>query len=174
MLNEIWKPVVGYKRLYEVSNLGKVRSLDRWKPHSRTRELHLFRGRILRLSPQYKNKHLESLNVTLYKNGQHKRVRVHRLVLKAFVGPCPKGLQGCHNNGKPENNKLTNLRGGTGKSNTSDAFKHESRAGKAVLRSDGQLFVSQSEAARQTGCDSGDISRVVNGKQLTAGGYKWK
>ena len=49
---------------------------------------------------------------------------VHRLVLLAFVGPCPEGLQCCHNDGNPANNTLANLRWGTPKSNAADRLKH--------------------------------------------------
>lgn len=52
------------------------------------------------------------------------RVRVHRLVLAAFVGPCPDGKEGCHNNGKSTDNRLTNLRWGTPVSNSADQRRH--------------------------------------------------
>ncbi len=50
--------------------------------------------------------------------------RVHRLVLEAFVGPCPEGMECCHNNGDPSDNRLENLRWDTRKSNISDAIRH--------------------------------------------------
>ena len=49
---------------------------------------------------------------------------VHRLVLLAFVGPCPPGMETCHKDGNSLNNKLTNLRWDTPKSNTEDRRKH--------------------------------------------------
>lgn len=49
---------------------------------------------------------------------------VHRLVLEAFVGPCPTGMECCHNDGNPANNNLTNLRWDTKQSNIADAVKH--------------------------------------------------
>jgi hypothetical protein len=48
----------------------------------------------------------------------------HRLVLLAFVGPCPEGLEGCHNDGDPSNNRLDNLRWDTRESNMADQIKH--------------------------------------------------
>jgi len=49
---------------------------------------------------------------------------VHRLVLEAFVGPCPDGMEGCHNDGNPLNNALSNLRWDTRKANMADRGAH--------------------------------------------------
>lgn len=49
---------------------------------------------------------------------------VHRLVLTAFVGPCPEGMEGCHEDGDPSNNRATNLRWDTHKNNQLDMHKH--------------------------------------------------
>lgn len=53
---------------------------------------------------------------------------VHALVLEAFVGPCPDGMECCHNDGDATNNKLTNLRWDTPKANSEDARKHGTMA----------------------------------------------
>lgn len=49
---------------------------------------------------------------------------IHRLVLETFIGPCPKGMECCHNDGNPENNNLNNLRWDTHSSNNKDAVRH--------------------------------------------------
>ncbi len=49
---------------------------------------------------------------------------VHRLVLEAFVGPCPKGRECCHNDGNPGNNNLSNLRWDTHRANMGDRSRH--------------------------------------------------
>lgn len=49
---------------------------------------------------------------------------VHRLVLEAFVGPCPRGMRACHQDGDPTNNRLSNLRWDTQKANMADADRH--------------------------------------------------
>ncbi|RUU22663.1 HNH endonuclease [Mesorhizobium sp. M7A.F.Ca.AU.002.06.1.1] len=49
---------------------------------------------------------------------------VHLLVLEAFVGPRPDGLEGCHNDGNPDNNRLDNLRWDTPESNQADRIAH--------------------------------------------------
>lgn len=53
-----------------------------------------------------------------------KNFYLHRLVLLTFVGPCPDGMEACHNDGNPANNSLGNLRWDTVKSNIHDAIKH--------------------------------------------------
>lgn len=57
-------------------------------------------------------------------DGQKKNFKVHRLVLQAYVGPCPEGLECCHNDGNPSNNKLENLRWDTKQNNVKDKRRH--------------------------------------------------
>ncbi len=52
------------------------------------------------------------------------RFYIHRLVLETFVGPCPEGMEGCHNDGDPWNNDVKNLRWDTPKNNQADRVKH--------------------------------------------------
>jgi hypothetical protein len=49
---------------------------------------------------------------------------VHRLVLEAFIGPCPHGMEACHWDGRPENNQLSNLRWDTDLANQADSARH--------------------------------------------------
>ena len=67
-----------------------------------------------------------------------RRYYAQRLVLTAFVGPCPHGMEACHNDGNPANNNLTNLRWDTVRSNVHDAIRHGTfirgeRVGSAIL-----------------------------------------
>jgi hypothetical protein len=115
---ETWKPVVGYESVYEVSDLGHVRSIDRvgsgrWG-HRRSR------GKDLRPSVNH-NGHYR---VTLQRDGHRRICWVHRLVLEAFVGPCPDGMEGCHDNGDPGDNRLANLRWDTHAANCADRDRH--------------------------------------------------
>jgi len=57
-------------------------------------------------------------------DGKRHNITVHKLVLITFVGPCPPGMEACHDNGKPANNDLTNLRWDTPKNNQADRHKH--------------------------------------------------
>ncbi len=64
------------------------------------------------------------LNVALYSNGARRTHSVHRLVAAAFIGPCPEGLEVCHNDGVPGNNHASNLRYDTRKANAADMVAH--------------------------------------------------
>jgi hypothetical protein len=105
MVAEIWKPILDHDG-YEVSNLGRVRSLDRFincPPSVLGPSRRLRRGRILKLSMSGNG----YLHVSL---GRSFNVDVHTLVLRAFVGPPPDGFEGDHRNTVRRNNRLTNLR----------------------------------------------------------------
>lgn len=64
------------------------------------------------------------LRIRLYKNGKIQNHLIHRLLLEAFIGPCPFGKEVCHNNGDPSNNFIENLRYDTHKNNQKDMTKH--------------------------------------------------
>lgn len=92
---EEWRSVVGYEGLYEVSDLGRVRTIRR----KRGREF---------LMPQYTARGYFRVNLT---DSQRKEStqRIHRLVLLAFVGVCPEGHECSHLDGNRTNNRLSNL-----------------------------------------------------------------
>jgi len=62
--------------------------------------------------------------VTLCKHGKQYNKTLHRLVLEAFVGPCPPNMECCHNNGIPTDNRLENLRWDTYRKNQLDRVRH--------------------------------------------------
>lgn len=116
MNSERWLPVSGYEGSYEVSDLGRVRSLDRITDRGRK-----WRGRVMSPAPMRSNGYLI---VSLWRDGSQRTTLVHRLVLSAFVGPAPDGAEGLHGDGDPENNKLTNLSWGTHSENEMDKVRH--------------------------------------------------
>jgi hypothetical protein len=73
---------------------------------------------------------------------------VHRLVLSAFVGSCPEGLEGCHFDGNPFNNRLVNLRWDTRLANTHDSIRHGTKTAPPVLRGDASPNSKLTEAQR--------------------------
>ena len=117
---ERWAPILGYEGAYEVSNLGRVRSLDRDVEQSNgTRR---WRGRIRKLfvgADEYPS-------VTLSNAGRVRTHRVHLLVLEAFAGPRPDGFEACHNNGNRADSRLVNLRWDTSSENHLDKSRHYS------------------------------------------------
>ena len=100
-MTEQWKPVFGFEGLYEVSDHGNVKS------------------RFKQLKPSLK-KQCGHMRVNICGKGFY----IHRLAMAAFIGPCPDGMEVCHNDGNPANNKLSNLRYGTRKENVADQIKH--------------------------------------------------
>jgi hypothetical protein len=113
---EHWRPVPGYERSYEVSDLGRVRSLDRITDRGRK-----WRGRVMSPAPMGPRGYLV---VTLWRDGAQRTALVHRLVLSAFVGPPPDGAEGLHGIGGPADNRLSNLAWGTHSENQFDQVAH--------------------------------------------------
>jgi hypothetical protein len=64
------------------------------------------------------------LSVEQYHEGKHRRISVHRVVLEAFIGPCPDGHEARHIDGNKRNNKLWNLAWGTPAENAADRIRH--------------------------------------------------
>lgn len=112
---ELWKPVPGWEGLYEVSDLGRVRSLDRIDSSGRRR-----RGQLMKTPPSRSG----YLVVNLRRDG-HSTVRlVHVMVLEAFVGSRPIGMSACHGDADRANASLANLRWDTYSENNRDVVRH--------------------------------------------------
>jgi hypothetical protein len=119
---EKWLPVPGWEGLYEVSDLSRCRSLDRMAMTGRA-GMKLRKGRILKFGT-YKDGHK---HVTFSRDGATKTYQVHRVVMLAFAGPCPEGLQVRHLNGIPDDNRRENLSYGILLENMEDRDKRHSR-----------------------------------------------
>ena len=118
MTVEQWLPVPGYEGLYDVSDQGRVRSLDRvvTERGGRTQRL---RGRVLKPAPDPDG----YLHVVLC-NGRPHTYKVHRLVARAFHGEPAPGQVVCHNDGTYTNNIAGNLRWDTRSANNLDTVRH--------------------------------------------------
>ena len=105
-MKETWKDIPGYERLYQVSDLGRVRSLDREVKDSRWGSRR-HKGRVLRPSPDTKG----YLMVGLSKNGKTKTQKIHQLVAISFLNhkPCGQKQVVDHIDNNPQNNILDNL-----------------------------------------------------------------
>ncbi|MFC7450554.1 NUMOD4 motif-containing HNH endonuclease [Rhodococcus daqingensis] len=120
-LAEHWLPVVGYERCYEVSDLGRVRSIDRIVTTRAGYDISLT-GRMMSASTHPSGHRYVHLTM----EGRDSTYQVHRLVMRAFVGPCPEGLEVRHLNGDPTDNRLANLAYGTRSENAVDQVDHGS------------------------------------------------
>lgn len=113
---EIWKNIPSHPD-YEVSNLGNIRTR---KPINRNASLGNFRP----IKPQLAGTNNQYRMFCARNLGKQSTVLIHRAVLEAFVGPCPEGMEACHNDGNGSNNVLSNLRWDTRSNNTHDQIKH--------------------------------------------------
>jgi hypothetical protein len=103
-MKELWKPVLGYEHLYEVSNLGRVRSLPREAPLGRWAGTQHVAGQLRSPRTQKTGYQIVSLRQP---GGKRRHHLVHRLVLAAFTGPSD--LQVNHKDLDKTNNQLDNL-----------------------------------------------------------------
>lgn len=116
---EIWKPVVGWESVYMVSNMGRVKSLARTRAGKNGTRIGVSE-KIMNPSPNTYG----HVMVRLSCDGRRTRRFAHHLVMEAFVGPRPEGMECCHNNGNPGDNRLRNLRWDTPSANWDDRRRH--------------------------------------------------
>jgi hypothetical protein len=121
---EEWRAVPGYEGLYEVSNKGRVRSLGRSISFYSVRWKGIVRRDVAPRLLKLWTMHTGHQMTTLSRDGVSIRPKVHRLVLEAFVGPCPDGMEACHYDDEPANNVLENLRWDTRSANISDRYRN--------------------------------------------------
>lgn len=119
MVDEVWLPIHGLEGHYEISNAGRVRILRFVNGHANRAYPE---PRIKVLKKNHMGRYFVDLPV--YGPDRYKTCAVHRLVLEAFVGPCPPGLETGHLDGDPSNNRVDNLRWITKKENASHRVLH--------------------------------------------------
>lgn len=179
---EIWKDIKGFEGLYRVSNLGRVKSLERFRKGEND-SLVSVKERILKPWITHNGYYL----VGLCKNSIRKMYLVHRLVWITFNGQIPEGYEVNHINEVKSNNRLENLNLMTHKENTNWGTGIERRAkkringkcSKVVLQFDlNDNFIKEYQSAhqveRELGFANSNIIKCCNGKRKTAYNYKWK
>ena len=175
-MSEVWRDIEGYEGLYQVSDQGRVKSLERKVPRGNGEQT--VKERILKPGMDRGG----YLIVDLCDGGKRKHFKVHRLVCQAFHDnpenkPCVN-----HIDENKTNNAASNLEWSTAKENCNHGTRNERVAkvrskpvGQYTL--DGELvktWVSTMEAERQTGFNQGNISLAANGKYKQAYGFIWK
>lgn len=186
-MREEWRDIAGYEGFYQVSNMGRVRSLNRtFKRSDGTTAT--YKGRILKPAGR------PYLHVYLSKNNVHSMMRVHRLVAEAFVSN-PKDLE-CvdHIDCDKTNNRADNLRWCSHAQNIRYAQENGLLAGNfhyellsnekklamkaprmvPIVRDDGKEYDCVEDAARDMGVTHGAISHVLRGLTKTCKGYSFK
>ncbi len=174
--NEVWKDVLGYEGLYQVSNKGNVRSVARKNSIGRK-----CGGRMLKPIP-HTNGYPQ---VSLYKNGIAKTKKIHRLVVEAFI-PNPNNLPEVnHLDEVKDNNELSNLEWCTREYNNNHGTRNErvsqklSKKVRAVNVETGEVitFNSTQEAGRK-GYIQSVVAEACRGVYNTGEGnlyrgYEW-
>ena len=172
-MTEIWKDIKGYEGLYQVSNLGRVKSLDRIV-HCKNGTIKFCKGMILHT---FKNNYLF---VRLSKDSTYKTKYIHKLVAQAFI-PNPDDLPEInHKDENKLNNDINNLEWCTIAYNNAYGTRTE-RTRKRVYQLDLnkniiKLWDGIGIASRELDIPSQQISQCCNGTKYrkTAGGYIWQ
>ena len=169
---EVWRPVVGYEGSYEVSNLGKVKSLDRLIYHKESDTYHRVKGRLLSICLDRKGYQFVALGA---KRSSQKRV--HRLVAEAFI-PNPENKTFVdHINTIRTDNRIDNLRWVTCSENCNNPnslSKRTIRVAQIDPMTDKVIKIWPSVSSVERAFNSKNISACCNGKIKTARNYKWK
>lgn len=124
-MKEIWKDIEGYEGLYQVSNLGNVKSLVEWTGN-RYNSKYSKKEKILKPSIQYTHKDKKYCRyiVNLTKNKHRKSYKVHQLVAQAFILNPRKLKEINHIDGNPLNNNINNLEWSNHSENAIHAIKN--------------------------------------------------
>lgn len=170
-MTEIWKDVVGYENLYQVSNLGRIRSLGNKSNHTNFKYLKQETN-----AGGYKR-------VYLYKNCKRKCYLVHRLVAQAFLLNLENKREINHIDCNKQNNCVDNLEWCSrqenhlhkclnGLNSTKEAVEKNEKP--IILINNNTRYRSMMDACRQLGLSVANVSRVCNGKLKHTKGYIFK
>ena len=166
MAEELFKGIVGYEGLYQISNLGRVKNKNN----------HILAQTLNSTSNYYR--------VHLCKNGKAEWRSVHRLVAETFI-PNPDNLPEInHKDENPLNNSVDNLEWTTHQTNVNHGTRNKRIRGKLTNHPElskpvqcietGVIYPSLIETQRKTGIFATSIKQVCKGRQKTAGGYHWQ
>lgn len=193
---EIWKPIIGYEGYYEVSNFGRVKSVERWVKQGNSAR---------HVKESFKNLHIGPYgypSVTLCKDKISKSIPIHRLIAEAFIPNPEEKIAIDHINTDRADFRLSNLRWVTPKENSNNVltlqhcrestYSKESLEKRLRTRKQGNTktapktvfqytkkgvfikeYYSMNEAEKETGIDHCSISRALDDNTQSAGGYLW-
>lgn len=168
---EIWKEIEGYENLYQISNHGRVKSLN---------YRHTGKEKI-RKPTKRKDGYLK---VVLFKQGKRKNYQVHRLVAQAFIDNSNNLPEINHRDEVKTNNCASNLEWctnyyninyGTRNQRVAESNTNNPNTSKQVLCVEtGKTYPSTHQVQRELGFNQGHISSTCNGKRNTCGGFHWR
>lgn len=178
-MEEIWLDIVGYEGMYQVSNIGRVKSLERYRSNHGKQQLVLESIKSTRKDKQ------GYLLLDLYKDNKQKTVRIHRLVAEHFLDNPDKKETVNHIDGDKENNNVENLEWATFKEQNEHFYKNKlkskcnidkavkamnkAQAKKVKCLNNGVIYESASKAARAAGISGSLVMRCCRGECKSAG-----
>jgi hypothetical protein len=175
---EEWKDIEDYDGLYQVSNTGKVRSLDRKVVQMARTGNSFFAGNRKGKELVQRKQNGGYYVVWLSKNGKVRPKTVHRLVAEAFLPKIEGKNDVNHKNGIKSDNNVSNLEWCTRSENTLHLYHtlkcKPPNAVKVRCVETGEEYSSIKEAADITGIGKGSIQHAISGFSKTAGGFRWE
>lgn len=169
-MKEIWRDIEGYENLYQISNLGRVKSLG----NDKTRKEKILK--VCRHTFGY-------LLVGLFKDGNQKSYYIHRLVACAFL-PNPDNLSEINHkdedktNNRVENlewcNRKYNMNYGTRTERQLENTNNPKRRKQVICIETGKIYPSTMQVERELGFNKSGISHACRGNQKTAYGFHWR
>ena len=177
--NEIWKDIPGYENFYQISTMGRVKSMER-KVKGKKGSIYTVREKILKSCKNTGG----YLYVILKKEGKLQNARIHRLVADAFL-PNPNNFPEInHINEIKEDNRLENLEwcshiynmnfGSRNERSRKSNINNPKRSKKIICIETGKIYPSANEVQRQLGFAQSHISDCCNGKYKQSYGYHWQ
>ena len=164
---ETFKDIPGYENLYQVSNLGNIKSLKR--PGAKEK---LLKGEIDQDG---------YIRITLTKNGKTKKYKAHRLVMMAFNNTNDSSLQVNHIDGNKKNNKLENLEWCTASYNTRHSYinnLNKTKGFKTIIKNkttgEEKKYRSMRDASLNMGYNKGYLFKKINNKIYENEKYSWR
>lgn len=184
MFNEIWKDVRNYEGIYQVSNMGRIRSLDRYIPNTNGIGVRKIRGVMMKTTKNNSG----YLCVSLHKKGHTKTCTIHRLVALAFIPNKSNYSDVNHKDEDKGHNWADNLEWAKHKENMNYGNRNKKagnklkgtrtlssngKASKVICLKTNKIFDCILEAAKFYNCNVSGISQCCRGKSKSCGGYKW-
>lgn len=172
---EAWRPVVGYEGLYEVSNLGRIKTCPKLIPNLLTGGDSLRRPKIMKTARDKSGHH----HLSFTKDGVKKNVFLHHAVARAFLGPCPDGKLTLHQKDDRDNNRAASLyygsslhngrdmviNGGSSRCEDHHAATLTEEGVRQILNLRGKI--TQAEIARRFGTTVSAVSHIHHGWSWT-------
>ena len=157
-MKEIWKPIKGYEKIYEVSNFGKIKSLKK---------------KIILKQFENTNGYFQ---VELWKNKKGKKFLVHKLVAEEFISNNDNLPYINHKDENKQNNRADNLEWCTAKYNSNYGTRNSRLSSSVICVELNKIYNSIKEASKELNIQQAHISGCCSKRKhyITAGGYHWQ